>query len=558
MEVRGDPETWRGAVEALSERECPELDRALSRLLQPLGATGAETLREVRTWLERLHHHLQSMQREMEVLLPWLALTSNPPPGCEEIANGVVDLLPPTVPLSDVAELCARAREMLAAADVVPNGGEAAVQWRTDLDAALEAGARSARDLREAVGDAAARAEAQAWAMDFGLLYDRDSRLFFIGYNISVDRLDPHHYDLLATEARLASFFAIVKGDVPLEHWFFLGRPLAEAHGRVMLVSWGGSMFEYLMPPLLLRSHRETLLGQSERMAVEAQRRYARKLGVPWGMSESGFASLSPDRHYRYRAFGVPGLGLRRGLSLDQVVAPYAAVLALAVLPETAAANLHELEELGMVGRYGLFEAVDFTPERVPEGRRFWAVRSYMAHHQGMILAALGNALIGNALVRRFHANPRVRAVALLLDERVPRELPPQVVLVDVHRPHRRPGCLCRREPPRSSMRWGTVGLPPGSPKRAAAACIGTSMRSRAGCRTRSGTSTGSGSTSATKRVAPYGPWVGSRPASSRRRPKSSSMRTWPSFIGATRASRSGWTWECFPATTSRFAGSPW
>jgi cyclic beta-1,2-glucan synthetase len=431
--ARQEPTTWRRTVRHLCDRECPELDRMLAKAIEISGARALETLREVRIWLERVHHHLRSMRDDIDTLLPWLASIDSPPRACEELAARVAELVPPALPLDESADRCARARKTLAEADGAGGESLAGAGWLANLDGDLATGAQNAGRVREALLDAAARAEAMAWAMDFGLLYDAERRLFHIGYNVSADRLDPHHYDLLATEARLASFFAIVKADVPVEHWYFLGRPLAEAHGSVTLVSWGGSMFEYLMPALLVRSHRQTLLGRSEQTAVEAQRRYARQLGIPWGISESAFASLSPERHYRYQAFGVPGLGLRRGLSKDLVVTPYAAALALAVLPATAVANLRELECLGAVGRYGFFEAVDFTPERVPEGRRFSRVRAYMAHHQGMILAALGNALAADALARRFHADSRVRAVELLLDERVPSELPAQIVREEEH-----------------------------------------------------------------------------------------------------------------------------
>jgi cyclic beta-1,2-glucan synthetase len=405
--VRQDPGSWHRALQRLCEHEFPELEHMLMKAIERPRAVRPEMLREVRIWLERLHHHLRSMQRDIEILLPWLPLIDSRPPGREALAARVAD--------SSSADVAAeRDRRSLRLRAQTAGRGPRRIGGRSDrgdLDGGSRygprTGARSADELRQALLDAAARAEALAWAMDFRPLYDPESRLFHIGYNVSADRLDAHHYDLLATEARLASFFAIVKGDVPVDHWFFLGRPLAEAHGATTLVSWGGSMFEYLMPPLLLRSHPETLLGRSERTAVEAQRRYATQLGIPWGMSESGFASLSPEGHYRYRSFGVPGLGLRRGLSRDLVVAPYASALALAMAPETAAANLRALERLGLVGRYGFFEAADFTPERVPEGRRFWQVRAYMAHHQGMILAAVGNALTDDAWVRRFHADQR-------------------------------------------------------------------------------------------------------------------------------------------------------
>jgi cyclic beta-1,2-glucan synthetase len=452
--ARLDPRSWQRALRLLCDHECPELDRMLTRAIELPGTPGPETLREVRIWVERVHHHLRSMREDLETLLPWLNPLDAPPPDREALAARVAELLPATTPLVACVDLCARARKLLAEAEASEGEGPAGTGWLADLDAALAAGARNVGELREAMLDAAQRAEAMAWAMDFRLLYDAERRLFHIGYNASADRLDPHHYDLLATEARLASFFAIAKGDVPVEHWYFLGRPLAEAHGRVMLVSWGGSMFEYLMPPLLLRSHPQTLLGRSEQAAVQSQRRYARQLGIPWGVSESAFASLSPERHYRYRAFGVPGLGLRRGLSKDLVVAPYASALALGVLPETAVANLRELDRLGLVGSYGFFEAVDFTADRVPEGRPFSPVRAYMAHHQGMILAALGNALTADVLVRWFHADRRVRAVELLLDERVPREIPAQSV-----RAAEQAGPAPRRRPAPAPAPWMPTGL---------------------------------------------------------------------------------------------------
>jgi len=313
----------------------------------------------------------------------------------------------------------------------MPQAGETTALWLSDLNAAVERGARALNELRQGLLDVAARSEAAAFSMDFRLLYDREVRLFCIGYNVSSDRIDPHHYDLLATEARLASYFAIAKRDVPTEHWFFLGRPITHLGDGLSLVSWNGSMFEYLMPPLLMRSGLGTLVDQSERAAVDTQRRYADKLGMPWGISESAFASLDPDHRYHYRAFGVPQLGLRRGLSKDLVVAPYATALALAVRPGAAIHNLRKLDHLGMVDCYGLLEAADFTPERVPKGRSFSLVRAYMAHHQGMILAAIGNALHDDVHVRRFREDRRMRSMELLLQERIPWELPSEAFRED-------------------------------------------------------------------------------------------------------------------------------
>ena len=317
----------------------------------------------------------------------------------------------------------------------------------------IELGTTHARELTHL----AKRAAEIAYSMEFRPLYDEDRRLFRIGYNVSTGRSDTHYYDLLASEARLASFFAIAKGDVPVEHWLHLGRPLTRTDGGLSLISWNGSMFEYLMPRLLLHGEAGTLLAESERLAVDVQRRYAERNSVPWGISESSFAARDPDHNYRYQAFGVPDLGLKRGLAGDMVIAPYASALALAIVPALAAANLKKLKRLGAHGLYGLFEALDFTAERVSSGQ-FSPVHVYMAHHQGMILCAIGNALLGENLVRRFADDPRMRPVALLLSERVPHEIPAEIEHIE-----ERDQPLMRGTPTRIPAAWNpssTAGFP--------------------------------------------------------------------------------------------------
>jgi cyclic beta-1,2-glucan synthetase len=422
--ARRDPSRAGSILAHLCREDCEALDDALSRALD-LDAASAESLRELRTWLERAHHQMYAMQRDLEQLAPWLSLLEAPPGAREEIAQALRGLLPPDLTLADVAERCTRAGELLAARVGVPVADAAARSWDEALHAALEKGAAASLELRESLHALGKRAEDFAWEMDFRLLYDPDTRRFRIGYNASADRHDANHYDLLASEARLASFFAIAKGDAPLEHWFHLGRPITRASGGLALVSWGGSMFEYLMPPLLLRSQTGTLLAQSERAAVDTQRRWARKLGIPWGISESAFAAFDPGGSYRYQSFGVPGLGLRRGLARDRVVTPYASALALPICPRAAVDNLRTLDDLSLGGLFGLFEAADFSIERLPPGQQFTPVRCYMAHHQGMILTAIDNVLHGDVWVGRFHADLRMRSTELLLHERIPRELPP-------------------------------------------------------------------------------------------------------------------------------------
>ena len=298
---------------------------------------------------------------------------------------------------------------------------------------------RSVRELeaaRTAPGDVlralAARAMRLADDMRFATLYDKRRRIFTIGYRLAdtegPGRADNSFYDLLASEARLASFVAIAKGDVPQHHWFHLGRLVTSVHGRATLMSWGGTMFEYLMPLLLMRTFPGTLLDQSCRASVRRQIEYGSERSVPWGISESAYAFTDRAGNYQYRAFGVPGLGLRRGLADELVIAPYATALASIVNPTAAAENFERLTREGLAGRFGFYEALDCRPldaggEAVDTGpARPVVVRSFFAHHQGMSLVALANVICRDAFVDRFHADPRVQATELLLQERVPRE----------------------------------------------------------------------------------------------------------------------------------------
>ncbi|HVD93074.1 MAG TPA: glucoamylase family protein [Vicinamibacterales bacterium] len=284
------------------------------------------------------------------------------------------------------------------------------------------------QDLAPAV---AARAAAIFDAMNFRVLFDAKRQLFAIGYRLAdaegPGRLDASYYDLLASEARLASFLAIAKGDVPEMHWFHLGRPVTSVRGAPVLLSWSATLFEYLMPLLIMRSYPNTLLDQSCRMVVRRQMDYGAAHGVPWGVSESAYNMV--DRHgtYQYKAFGIPGLGLKRGLGDEIVVAPYATALAVTIDPAASAANLRRLGAAGLSGAYGFFDAIDYThrgSEAVSPDAPLTGVvvPVYMAHHQGMALVALANALQGNRMVDRFHAEPRIQATELLLQERAPRD----------------------------------------------------------------------------------------------------------------------------------------
>ena len=258
---------------------------------------------------------------------------------------------------------------------------------------------------------------------DFSFLFDPTRKLFSIGFRVRDGALDPSYYDHLASEARLASFVAIAKGDVAPDHWFRLGRALTPVGRGSALISWSGSMFEYLMPALVMRAPAHSLLDHTYRLVVARQVSYATGLGVPWGISESAFNARDLDQTYQYSSFGVPGLGLKRGLGEDVVVAPYATALAAMVEPEAAVRNFVRLSRAGAAGRYGFREALDYTARRLPEGATVAIVKSYMAHHQGMALVALGNVLNNRAMVERFHADPIVEATELLLQEKMPRDV---------------------------------------------------------------------------------------------------------------------------------------
>jgi cyclic beta-1,2-glucan synthetase len=268
------------------------------------------------------------------------------------------------------------------------------------------------------------RAGAVAAQMDFSLLYNADRHLFSVGYNMHLHRLDTAHYDLLASEAALTSFLAVARGDAPRRHWFQLGRPLTWADGGLALLSWGGTMFEYLMPRLLLHLLPGTLLESSIRTTVQRQIEYGGQRHVPWGISESGFYLLDAALDYQYQSFGVPGLGLKRGLGRDLVIAPYATGLAAMIDPARAADNFRRLTRENAEGPFGYYEAADYTAARLDPTQRSMVVRSYMAHHQGMLLVGLTNRLLGDPMPRRFHTEPMVRATELLLQERTPRTAP--------------------------------------------------------------------------------------------------------------------------------------
>lgn len=386
------PETRKGMQDSVTLAH-----EALGSLLQ----AGSEQGREVEALLNEIDDHLHGAQR-MATLMPTLRRLAD-----------------------HATRLCA---------DMRPAAGNDALGdlsfWLGALSRRAVEHERDGAALAAASPDVAVRllalaseAREMAMSMDFSFLFNGERKLLSIGFAMDDNRLDTSCYDLLASEARLASLFAIAKGDVPTRHWFRLGRAATPLGNGSALISWSGSMFEYLMPSLVMRAPKGSLLEQTSWLVVERQRTYGRSLSIPWGISESAYNARDLEFTYQYSNFGVPGLGLKRGLAENVVIAPYAAALAAMVDPPEALRNFRDLMRIGALARYGFYEAIDFTRSRLPENQDHAIVRAFMAHHQGMSIVALANTLLHGVMRERFHQEPMVQATELLLQERIPRNV---------------------------------------------------------------------------------------------------------------------------------------
>ena len=369
------------------------------------------------TWLQALQRQLDSHREELASLAPWLELPELEP------AAGDLPALAARPTLRHVSNL-----DLLTAGDLErlrARADSAEARQRLDeIERVIGTASGTARQRMAAIESLASQCD-ELSRMDFRLLYDPARRLFTVGFNVDDRQKDSGYYDLLASEARLTTLVAVAEGQVPQESWFALGRQLTSSAGGPVLLSWTGSMFEYLMPLLVTPTFEHTLLDATYIAAVERQIAYGKQLGIPWGVSESGYNAVDSGLNYQYRAFGVPGLGLKRGLADDVVVAPYASALALMVAPEAACMNLEQLAGHGLAGQFGLFEAIDYTPARLPRHQSAAVVRSYMAHHQGMSLLALGHVLLDRPMQRRFASVPMLQATLPLLQEKIPNAVAP-------------------------------------------------------------------------------------------------------------------------------------
>ncbi len=441
LSLKEQPDVWMPRLYELSGQVWEELDRRLMALVEMSSATlGSENLRRLRIIASRVRHHLDNMIREIDLLLPWLELIHQPPAIFEDPGAGpalmtswqnLIQILERSPNLNEIGEIESAGQaqvtelqrllaEMTGPSELV----RAASDWCKRLSKSLDSAAMTAKILIIGYQELYRQAEDYVRDMDFQFLFDPGRQVFHIGYNLSLGKLDNNYYDLLESEARIASLIAIAKGDIPQSHWLHLSRPLTQVDGNRVLLSWSATMFEYLMPDLLLRSYPGTLLDHSASGAVDYQIDYGKGKKVPWGISESGYYRFDANMVYQYRAFGVPGLGFKRGLGDDLVISPYASLLALPLRPQEVSKNIADLKQLQMMGTYGLYEAIDFTESRLSLGHSYEIVQEYMAHHQGMILLSLVNYDKTDIMVHRFHASPRIQSVGLLLQEQIPQNAP--------------------------------------------------------------------------------------------------------------------------------------
>lgn len=417
------PTTLPATRQALEEILVNATTLALS--IDPLDINGARV--EASQWAIALEYQCRSMLEELNYLAPWLLLPDYPDdiestPDSMQIFSAIPTLIDLASYTSGYQAISGRnqARDLAAAQQ----------SWLEEYEHKVELGAARARARISQIETLSLQAGEFA-EMQYLFLYDPTRHLLAIGYNVDEFRRDVSFYDLLASEARLCSFVAIAQGQLPQESWFALGRLHTSAGGEPILVSWSGSMFEYLMPLLVMPTYDDTLLDQTYQAAVSRQIAYGNQHGLPWGVSESGYNTVDANLNYQYHAFGVPDLGLKRGLADDLVIAPYASALALMVDAEAACANLQRLSDCGMEAQYGFYEAIDYTPSRLPRNESSSStktntessviVRSFMAHHQGMSLLSLAYLLLDRPMQKRFESDLSFQATLLLLQERIPK-----------------------------------------------------------------------------------------------------------------------------------------
>lgn len=388
-----------------------EVQSSFTHLLEEIDFNLSE---EENWWVQKAIDHISHTRYEIASLCPWILL---PPPPQKFAA--LIPMLPAMPTLRQLSRIEEILLNKIIKYDSEDNSA-AESGWLDNFRMVITESARRSKELMITLGQLAVKCNEFA-NIDYDFLYYRSQHLLTIGYNVDEQRKDNGFYDLLASEARLTTFVAIAQGKLPQDSWFALGRQLTSIGTMPILLSWSGSMFEYLMPLLVMPSYENTILDQTYKAIIQKQIEYGKKRSVPWGISESGYSLTDADLNYQYKAFGVPGTGFKRGLGEDLVISPYSTMMALMVEPELAYNNLQTLKAAGFEGRYGFYEAVDYTSARLQRKQSHTVVKSFMAHHQGMGFLSLAYLLLNKPMQERFAADLGVRSALLLLQERIPR-----------------------------------------------------------------------------------------------------------------------------------------
>ena len=419
-------------------KEADSTDQSLTSLMHTIEA-GIEILAGLRVprdesgigvtaWVDRLSLQLKDNYDHLLNLVPWATLLPVP---TSFKGLGVLDQIPTLRSLQEMPANCQAAFDEYERGDYPA----AEMDWLRRVKTAIKEAETKVNETIHRIETLAEQCE-EFSEIEYDFLLEPATALLRIGYNVEEQRKDNSCYDLLASEVRLGVFAGIAQGKLPQDCWFALGRLLADTGDDPVLLSWSGSMFEYLMPQLVMPSYENTLLTQTNKAVVKRQIEYGNQHGVPWGISESGYNLTDANLNYQYRAFGIPGLGLSRGLEDNLVIAPYATLLALMIQPEKAVSNLQALLKKGLGGDFGFYEAIDYTPSRVPRGKTSVIVQSYMVHHQGMGVLSLASVLLGKPMQQRFTAELRFQASLLLLQERIPRATLFYAHTSDIVEPH--------------------------------------------------------------------------------------------------------------------------
>ncbi|UEG49105.1 cyclic beta 1-2 glucan synthetase [Ferruginibacter lapsinanis] len=365
-------------------------------------------------WGQCILKQLKDISYDLNAFAPWLAF---PAPG--PAFNKIIAALSHNITLQDLVRSETNTLLLIDSYYLQDNTKEEN-EWLGIIKAGYIASIDQAKNLMGIIEDLIEDCEVLS-DMEFDFLYDRTQHLLSIGFNIDEHKRDHGFYDLLASEARLSTFVGIAQGKLPQDSWFALGRQITNLGVKGVLLSWSGSMFEYLMPSLIMPAYENTLLEETNKAIIQKQIEYGEKHGVPWGISESGYNLVDANLNYQYRAFGVPGLGFKRGLGEDLVVSPYSSIMSLMIDVKSSYQNFEKLKEAGLEGRFGFYEAIDYTASRLPRGKSGAVIKSFMAHHQGMSLLSLAFVLLDQPLQKLFESEIRFKATLLLLQERVPR-----------------------------------------------------------------------------------------------------------------------------------------